>query len=215
MILASFDVDAQKGFTPLCPNELPVEEGHKIVQALNAQADFCEYRVGSKDAHCNGALWETEEDKPIFSKVGLPNVDIRWPRHCVVGTYGGELLDGLPKESDYDYFVWKGIEKDLHPYGACYHDLNKDLSTGVIEFLKSRLVDIVVVGGLATDYCVKTTAIQLSQVGFEVIVNLEACRGISEDSVKKSLQEMEEYGIKIIRNLTQLEKYLEGVQKCI
>ena len=126
MRIASFDVDAQKGFTPLCPDELPVPEGDQIVDALNEQADGVYVRIGSKDAHPVGALWEVTEDKPIFSEVGLPNVDIRWPRHCVVGTKGFELLDGLPEVEEYDFFVYKGMEKNLHPYSAVYHDLQKN-----------------------------------------------------------------------------------------
>jgi nicotinamidase/pyrazinamidase len=55
-----------------------------------------------------------------------------------VGTEGFELLDGLPKPQQYDYFVWKGIESDLHPFGACYHDVSELRTTGVIEVLKHR-----------------------------------------------------------------------------
>lgn len=208
MIVASFDVDAQKGFTPQCPGELPVNDGHLIVDALNSQAKLATIRVGSKDAHCEGAYWETSEDKPIFSEVGMKNVDIRWPRHCVVGTFGGQLLDGLPNETEYDYFVWKGIEKDLHPYGACYHDLAGKLSTGVIEFLKSKNVDTVIVGGLATDYCVKTTAIQLKKAGFKVVVNLEACKGISKDSIDKAIEEMMNYKIEIMNTLKEVKNII-------
>jgi nicotinamidase/pyrazinamidase len=198
MRIACFDVDAQKGFTPICPNDLPVQGGDEIVNALNEQAEVCEIRVGSKDAHTSGALWEATEDKPVFSEVGEVNVDIRWPKHCVMGTEGAELLDGLPKPEDYDFFVWKGIEKNLHPYGACYHDLNEKLSTGVIEFLKSKEIDTVVVGGLATDYCVKTTALQLKRAGFEVIVNLKACRGVAKETTDNAIQEMTDEGIKVV-----------------
>ena len=48
MKIASFDVDAQKGFTPLCPNELPVPEGDAIVPALNQLAARAQLRIGSR-----------------------------------------------------------------------------------------------------------------------------------------------------------------------
>lgn len=200
MITASFDVDAQKGFTPLCPNDLPVAGGDLIAVALNEQAKLCTYRVGSKDAHSAGALWEASEENPIFSHVGLPNVDIRWPRHCVIGTEGAKLLDELPQITDYDYFVWKGIEQYFHPYGACYHDLQNKLSTGVIEFLKSKNVTHIIVGGLATDYCVKTTAVQLKEAGFNVTVNLEACRGVSPETIESAIKVMKDLGINVINS---------------
>jgi nicotinamidase/pyrazinamidase len=200
--VASFDVDAQKGFTSVCPNELPVKDGEKIVDELNAQAKLAELRVGSKDCHPSNALWLTDKDHPIFSPVknGGPNVDLHWPAHCLVGTKGNELIDGLPKVSEYDFMVSKGIEPDLHPYGACYHDLGNKISTGVIEFLKDNEVTDVVVGGLAIDYCLGTTAIQLALAGFKVYVNLAASRGITEESSKKKIEEMKTYGINIFLN---------------
>lgn len=197
---ASFDVDAQKGFTPLCPNELPVKEGHHIAEALNRQAEFAIVRVGSKDAHPNGAMWEATEENPQFSEVGSKNVDIRWNKHCVVGTQGCELLDGLPAVFDYDYFVWKGIEKFLHPYSACYHTLDKKLSTGVIEFLKSKNIGTVILGGLAENFCVGYTAIDLASAGFEVIVNKKATRPI-EGANEDIYNEFTKAGIIIIESL--------------
>ena len=195
---ASFDVDAQKGFTPLCPNELPVAGGDEIVMALNKQATLAKYRVGSKDAHNLNATWVANKDNPQFAPVvGCgDNVDIRWNGHCNVGNPGFELLDGLPAPIDYDFFVWKGIELDLHPYGACYHDLAGKKSTGVIEWLLDKSIEDVIIGGLATDYCVKTTALQLNE-HFDVSVNLTACRGISDATVEQAIDEMTRAGIRI------------------
>ncbi|MCJ9713661.1 nicotinamidase, partial [Bordetella hinzii] len=65
--VAAFDVDAQKGFTPLCPDELPVPRGDEIVAELNAQARFARWRLGSKDAHSPHAVWRATTDKPMFT----------------------------------------------------------------------------------------------------------------------------------------------------
>jgi nicotinamidase/pyrazinamidase len=200
-LTASFDVDAQKGFTPLCPGELPVSGGETIAAALNHQAGLARLRVGSKDAHPVNALWKATGDLPQYSPVAGRNVDIRWNLHCVPGTLGHQLLDGLPHPVDYDFFVQKGVEPDLHPYGACYHDLDERQSTGVIEFLTCRSIETVLVGGLATDYCVKTTALQLNRAGFQVVVNLAACRGIAPESVQAALAEMAASGIVILESL--------------
>ena len=198
---ASFDVDVQKGFTPLCPEELPVAGGETLADALNRQATLACVRVGSKDAHPPNALWRADADHPQFSKVEGPNLDIRWNAHCVVGTRGHELIDGLPHPASYDFFVQKGIERDMHPYGACYHDLAERQSTGVIEFLNVRGIDTVLVGGLATDYCVKTTALQLRRAGFEVVVNLSACRGIAPETVDDAIARMRDAGVVVVLNL--------------
>jgi nicotinamidase/pyrazinamidase len=202
---ASFDIDAQKGFTPICPEELPVPEGDIIADALNRQAGYASLRVGSKDWHSMDAVWIADDKNPQFSPVQGKNVDIRWNAHCIAGTKGGELLDSLPHPSEYDFFVWKGMERDMHPYGACFHDLEGKMSTGVIEFLKSRGIKNIIAGGLATDYCVKNTALQLKNAGFKVIVNLEACRGIADDTIQSAIDEMKKSGITVTDRLEPLK----------
>ncbi|KAF2392025.1 nicotinamidase [Pseudomonas frederiksbergensis] len=194
---ASFDVDAQKSFTPLCPDELPVTGGDQIGGELNFMASLGSLRVGSKDAHSPHAPWVVAQHSQMLQPTGLEHADVTWVSHCVPGTEGFGLLDELPSPYDYDYFVWKGVEPDLHPYGACYHDLHGKLSTGVIEYLRSRDVQQVIVGGLALDFCVKTTALQLAAAGFKVIVHLPACRAISEEGATQAIQDMQQAGIAV------------------
>ncbi len=131
-------------------------------------------------------------------------MDQRWVSHAVPGTQGFELIAGLPSVTDYDYFVWKGIELDMHPYGACYHDFAQRMSTGVIEFLRIKGVSTVIVGGLATDYCVKTTVLQLLAAGFKVIVNLAACRGIAENTTAEAKKGMTAAGAILISSAKEL-----------
>lgn len=202
--IASFDVDAQYTFTPVCPNELPVLEGDTIGLELNAQAQFAAYRLGSKDAHSPHAHWLSCEQAPPFSPVAGANMDIRWPSHAVPGTQGFELLAELPHPADYDFFVWKGVELDMHPYGACYHDLAERMSTGIIEFLTINKVQTVLIGGLATDYCVRHTALQLLSAGFEVVINLAATRGVAEASTTAALSEMQQAGAQLIASAAEL-----------
>lgn len=201
---ASFDVDAEKCFTPICPDELPVPGGHEIVDELNAQARMAKVRVGCKDAHSPDATWVATKDKPQFSPVEGENVDIRWNLHGVPGTKGFELLDGLPHPADYNFFVWKGVEPDMHPYGGCYHDLNNRLSTGVIEYLRAVEVRTVIVGGLALDYCVKETSLQLLRAGFSVILNLGACREINAETAHDAVAEIVKSGGIVIKSAAEL-----------
>ena len=174
----SFDVDSQNGFTPMCLGELPVHDGHNIVDELNDNAKFAKYRFMSKDAHPSNGIWTADKNNPQFSTVGEKNVDIRWNQHCVVGTDGFELINGLPHPTEYDYLVYKGVEKDMHPYSPIYHDLNKTISTGVIEMAKALNIETFIIGGLATDYCVTEAIFDLKKAGFNVILNKSAARGI-------------------------------------
>jgi nicotinamidase/pyrazinamidase len=203
---ASFDVDPQNGFTPACPKELPVADALSIAKYLNRNATFSKLRIGSKDTHSPNAIWVSSEEKHQFTPVDTEseNVDIHWDSHCNVGTFGFEFMDGLPPISEYNFIVYKGAEKDMHPYGACYHDLNNKMTTGVIEFLKYNNIETVIVGGLATDYCVANTAKQLKNAGFSVIINLESCRGIAEETVESAITEMKDMGIEIIETDSEL-----------
>jgi nicotinamidase/pyrazinamidase len=203
--IASFDVDAQKGFTPLCPKELPVAGGDEIVDSLNFMASLASLRVGSKDSHAPNADWIVGTAEEMLQPTGMVNADVTWLPHCIVGTPGFELLDGLPDEIDYGYFVWKGIEKDLHPYGACYHDIQEKQSTGVIEVLRASKISKVLVGGLALDFCVKTTALQLAKAGFDVVVYLPACREISKEKVIEAMAEMINAGVVLARDEIELK----------
>jgi len=201
---ASFDVDAQYTFTPACPNELPVAGGLDIVEELNAQAELAAYRIGSKDAHCTTAPWVTTDvtkiAQPIPGMIEHPDYDLYWPAHGVPGTPGFELIGGLPNPEHYDYFVWKGVEPRLHPYGACFHDISEHLSTGVIEFLNCKGIITVLVGGLALDYCVCHTALQLKKAGFRVIVNRAACRSVAKESEEKALDQMYKADVIFVNN---------------
>jgi len=195
----SFDIDSQNGFTPNCPGELPVEDGHNIVEELNNNAKFTKYRFMSKDAHPSNGYWTANKKYPQFSKVDEENVDIRWNQHCVVGTYGFELIDGLPKPSEYDFLVYKGVEKDMHPYSPIYHDLKKNISTGVIEMAKILGVDTFIVGGLALNYCLGEGVKDLKKAGFRVIINLASTRGIGDEKIlKKYIQELEKLEIDFV-----------------
>lgn len=195
---ASIDVDAQKGFTELCPDELPVPDGHNIVDALNEQAKLAKYRVGSMDCHPSDAVWIASPEHPQLSPIegDFPDLDVYWNRHCITGTYGWELLDGLPNYKAYDFMAFKGIWLDIHPYGACYHDLRENVPTGLIRFLQEKNVDTVILGGLAENFCVATTALQLRKAGFNVYVNLSATRPIGDPTSKRT--EMMEHGIVLI-----------------
>jgi nicotinamidase/pyrazinamidase len=197
----SMDVDAQNGFTPNCLTELPVPEGNEIVEECNKNATKAAFRYMSKDAHPSQSAWTVDEN-PMLTPVGLPNVDVCWPRHCVVGTYGFELIDGLPKPSEYNFIVYKGAEFDMHPYSPIYHDLAKKISTGVIEKAKCDGVDTFILGGLALDYCLGEAAFDLKNAGFRVIVNLGATRAIGD--AQAFIEKAKEKGIEFVETADEI-----------
>ena len=212
----SHNVDPQKGFTPLCPNELPVPDGDNIVNELVGQNDLVAYKTISKDMHPNNAIWIATKDKPQFSVINAENVDIRWNSHCISGTKGSEIIDGLGNISEYDFIVAKGFEPDLHPYSSCYHDLKKKISTGLIEWYNSKEISTVIVGGLALNIeeqplCVGETIIDLVNAGFQVILNLGSTRGLgSVDGRNKFINMLvDNYGVLVVESFKDIDVVVE------
>lgn len=211
-MIVAIDVDAQKTFTPLCPDELPVREGDLIVAELNAQAALADLRVMTKDAHHPAARWLVDNPVDMLKPTGMKNADVTWVSHAMVGSKGFDLLDGLPDLDGYDYCIWKGVDPALHPYGACYHDIEERLSTGLIEWLKDKQTKVVLVGGLATDYCVKHTVLQLAKGGsWQVVVNAAACRGIAEETIASAWLEMKAAGVLVFDNAKLIKDYLKSL----
>ena len=202
--IASFDIDAQKTFTPLCPNELPVAGGDEIVPELDAQAELACLRLASRDAHPACALWLASPEHPSLTPLsGHADLDLYWTAHAIVGTPGFDFIDGLDPQA-YAFQSLKGIEPDKHPYGACYHDLGNKFSTGAIEFLRQHGITTVICGGLATDYCVLNTVLQLREAGFTVVLNKAACRGIAPETTRAALEKMQLAGVYLAENAAEL-----------
>lgn len=202
---ASIDVDPQKGFSELCPKELPVQGALEIVEELKRNHSKASVRLVSRDMHPPGAAWEAETPENMLEPVGLPEVDIKWNPHCVVGTSGVELLPGLPEIRDYDFQINKGIDPDAHPYGAFYHDQADTRSTGGIEFLRANQIETVIVGGLALDFCVKKSVEQLLDAGFKVILNLASTRAVFPDNANNVANALAEKGVILIEDAKGLE----------
>ena len=126
----------------------PLLAATTIAAELNAQAALADLRVMTKDAHSQKAAWLVDNSVDMLKPTGLKNADLTWVAHAMIGSEGYGLLDGLPDLDGYDYCVWKGVDPALHPYGACYHDIEERLSTGLIEWLAAKQARFVLVGGL-------------------------------------------------------------------
>jgi hypothetical protein len=91
MNIAAIDVDVQNTFTPVCPDELPVPQGHLIAAALNEQASLAHFRIMTKDAHTPLAPWVVSSHNEMFQSVGLPEADI----HDAIAAGEFHKVDGV------------------------------------------------------------------------------------------------------------------------
>jgi nicotinamidase/pyrazinamidase len=127
---------------------------------------------------------------------GLPQV--MWPAHCVQGTRGAELHKKLDRNLITEVFR-KGTDPAIDSYSGFYDNGHRK-STGLGDWLKARDADDLVILGLATDYCVKFTALDARQLGFKVTVVSDGCRGVNLDpgDSDKAFAEMRAAGATVV-----------------
>ena len=153
-------VDAQQGFTSLCPRELPVPGGLEIVPAVNRLLDLPWGRVdASQDWH------------PPDHRSFLGQRDNLYPPHCVAGTPGADFLPGLHTERFHT--VWrKGFQRDFEAYAITAQH------PGFPALLRSSGITTVIVCGIAINICCFYAARDLRRAGFAVLMVEDASPGI-------------------------------------
>src|SRR5687768_11455220 len=166
-------IDFQNDFCP--GGALAVEEGDQIAEPIKRLAGEFDHVFATRDWH--------PPDHASFETEGGP-----WPVHCVRGTHGAEFHPAM-EEVDIDAVVDVGREREDEGYSGFE---KSDLA----QILREHDVDEVYVCGLATDYCVRASAIDARREGFEVTVVVDAIRGVEveEGDSERALREMREAG---------------------
>jgi nicotinamidase/pyrazinamidase len=169
-------VDFQNDFT--AGGALAVPGGEEIAPRLNALATDPRYElvVATRDWH--------PRDHGSFAAAGGP-----WPEHCVQGSEGAELHPALERAA-IDVVIDKGQDRQTEGYSGFD-------ATALADLLRARDVDAVTVVGLATDYCVKHTALEARRLGFDVEVDEHAVRGVDSDGSRLALEQLRSAGVRV------------------
>jgi nicotinamidase/pyrazinamidase len=189
-------VDVQNDF--LEGGNLEVKDSNKIIPVINdmiVKGDF-DYIIFTKDWHPSDhkSFASQYENKNVFDVINLNGIQqVLWPDHCIQNTPGSyihnEIIIGKPNS----YIFKKGMNPNVDSYSAFYDNDHKS-STGLSEFLKSKDVTRTVICGLAMDFCVKYTAIDSVNEGFDTTLVLDATQSIDTDK-SGHLEEMKNNGI--------------------
>jgi nicotinamidase/pyrazinamidase len=179
MVLAVVVVDVQNDFCE--GGSLAVGGGTEVARGISARLGDggFEYAVATRDHHID----------PGEHFALAPDWVDTWPPHCVVGTAGVALhpdLDTTRIEAVFD----KG------EYAAAYSGF-EGINDGVslADWLRARDVDLIEIIGIATDHCVRATALDARQLGFAVNVPLQLTAGVAEETVDAALEEMGAAGV--------------------
>jgi len=194
-------IDIQNDFCP--GGALAVKEGDQIVPVVNQLQPHFDLVVAAQDWHpanheSFAAHHEGKEPGEIIKLNGLEQ--LLWPIHCVQGSYGAEFVAELDKDR-IDSVFQKGLDASVDSYSGFYDNGQRN-STGLGDYLKEKGVTEVYVVGLATDYCVKYTALDAQELGFKTTVIEDGCRGveINAGDVARTLEEMRRIGINVIKS---------------
>jgi nicotinamidase/pyrazinamidase len=192
-------VDVQNDFLP--GGALAVKDGDLVIPVVNElQAKFS-HVIATQDFHPanHGSFAANHPGKGVGEFVELSGLtQILWPVHCVQGTDGANFHLSL-NQSQWEAIFQKGKNKEVDSYSGFFDNARRG-DTGLGDYLRSAGVNRVFVCGLALDYCVKFTALDALDLGFETFVISDATRAVNlnpEDG-NLALEEMEQNGIKIL-----------------
>jgi len=176
-------VDVQKDFCP--GGALAVDGADAIVPGINALMGRFGCCAFTRDWHPPDHCSFSED--PEF-------VDKSWPVHCVANTPGAAFHPDLHVPED-AWIVSKATEADREAYSGFD-------GTRFADDLRQRAVERIFVCGLATDYCVKNTALDGLRNGFAVVLIEDLCRAVNNPpgSGQASTAEMAGAGVQIVQS---------------
>lgn len=191
-------VDIQNDFLP--SGALPVPDGHAVIEVANRLMPEYDVVVATQD-------WHPAEHKSFASKhpgrqigetVELEGIgQTLWPDHCVQHSRGAELAAGL-NSAGIHHVVPKGTDHVIDSYSGFFDNARRK-STGLEQYLRDRGVDEVHILGLATDYCVKATALDAVDLGFRTVLLTAGIRGVDLNAgdCRRAIEEMKSAGVEI------------------
>src|SRR5256714_7871098 len=184
-------VDIQNDFVP--GGALAVPGGDQIVPICNRLMDRFELVIATQDWHPanHGSFAANHPGRRVGDVIELDGVSqVLWPVHCVQGTRGAELVKSLDLSRVARVFQ-KGTDPRIDSYSG-FFDNGHRKSTGLGDYLKGRGATEVHVLGLATDYCVKFTALDARRLGFLVVLVEDGSRGVelAPGDVESAVAEM-------------------------
>jgi len=194
-------VDLQDDFLP--GGALAVPRGGEVIPIANGLQDQYDLIVATQDWHPprHGSFASSHPGKKrgeLIELAGLPQV--LWPDHCVQGTSGAAFAGALAMNRVEAIFR-KGTDPRIDSYSG-FFDNGHRKSTGLGDYLKGRGASEIHVLGLATDYCVKFTALDAVRLGFRVALVEDGSRGVElhPGDVARAVEEMRKAGVEVVQS---------------
>lgn len=191
-------VDLQNDFCP--GGNLAVPGGDQVIALANQWQARFDCVIATKDWHPpdHVSFASNHPQHHVGETIILNGIpQILWPDHCIQKSIGSEFHPDLETHRIKKIF-YKGSDKDIDSYSAFFDNAHQR-STGLSEYLKAQGIETVYIMGLATDYCVKYSALDAVSLGFHTIVIPEGCRGVDLNTgdITRAFEEMIAKGVQI------------------
>ncbi|HNV70951.1 MAG TPA: bifunctional nicotinamidase/pyrazinamidase [Candidatus Ozemobacteraceae bacterium] len=191
-------VDLQNDFMP--GGALAVREGDLVVPVANRLMPHFKLVIATQDWHPQdhrsfAASHPGKQPGDVIDLHGLSQV--LWPVHCVAGTPGAALYRTLDQKRITET-IRKGMNREIDSYSGFFDNGHRQ-ATGLEQRLARDGVKAVTILGLATDYCVKFTALDAVRLGFKTRLVQDGCRGVElkPGDVEHALDEMRQAGVSL------------------
>ncbi len=198
MIQTLLIVDVQNDFSP--SGALPVPYGDRVVEVINRIMPYFDHVIATLDWHpADHISFAENHQKSPGEMIIIDGIEqILWPVHCVQNSYGAEFIPGLKKDV-FEKIIYKGGNAGIDSYSG-FFDNARQQETGLGQYLSEKGLQNIFVCGLATDYCVKFTALDAVSLGLQTTVIKDACCAvnINPDDEKNAFLEMKKAGCNII-----------------
>lgn len=194
-------VDLQNDFVP--GGALAVAEGDQVVPIANRLQTSFDLVLATQDWHPSnhGSFASQHPGKKPGDVIDLNGLQqVLWPDHCVQRSKGAAFHPAFDRTRVAQVFQ-KGVDPAIDSYSAFFDNAHRR-GTGLAEYLRSAAVTEIYVCGLATDYCVKFTALDARTLGLTTTVIGDACRGVNlkaSDS-KDAFDEMRAAGVRVVHS---------------
>jgi len=194
-------VDLQNDFLP--GGALAVPQGDAVIPIANHLIARFDLVVATQDWHPanHGSFAVNHPGHRVGELIDLNSLpQVLWPVHCVQGTPGAEFAPNLNARQINRIFR-KGTDPRIDSYSGLF-DNGHRRSTGLGEFLRESGVTSVYVMGLATDYCVKFSALDAVAASFDVYLVKDGCRGVDlrPGDVDRAMEQMKQSGVKLLNS---------------
>lgn len=192
-------IDVQNDFCP--GGSLAVDDGDAVVSVINRIMPLFPRVVATQDWHPadHVSFASRHPGRAPLDVVDAGGItQVLWPDHCVQGSRGADLHPRLAV-ARIGLLLRKGMQPGLDSYSAFLENDHRT-DTGLRFWLAGMRVREIVLCGLATDYCVRASALDARRLGFRVTLVQDACRGVDapKGSVQAALAEMEKARVRIV-----------------